>query len=75
MVRDAPIGYHAGAGSDHSVFRRNHAYFWFPVTNSPGLPVAFQVDRPGATVAIGENSVEGKFGVESESVVTVKRAK
>jgi hypothetical protein len=75
VVRDAHIGYHAGPGSDHTVFRRDQAYFWFPVSNSPGLPVAFQVDRPGSTVALDENSAEGKFGVESDSVVTVKRAK
>ncbi|MGA2984433.1 MAG: hypothetical protein ABSG32_11495 [Terriglobia bacterium] len=75
VVRDAHIGYHAGPGSDHTVFRRDQAYFWFPVSNSQGLPVAFQVDRPGSTVALDENSAEGKFGVESDSVVTVKRAK
>jgi parallel beta-helix repeat protein len=75
VVRDANIGYHAGAGSDHTVFRRNHAYFWYPVSNSRDLPVAFQVDRPGASVAVEQNSVEGKFGVQSEHLIELKRAK
>lgn len=74
VVRDAPVAYHAGSGSDGVVFRRNHAYFWYPVNNSTEPPVAFQVDTPGATVAIEANSVEGKTGTGDREVVEVKRA-
>ncbi len=75
VVRDAPIAYHAGAGSDDTVFRRDHAYFWYPVDNSRDLPVAFKVDTPGATVVLDVNSVEGKFGEVAKDVIEVKRAK
>ena len=44
VVRDAGIAYHAAASVDATVFRRNHAYFWYPVNHSPDRPVAFQVD-------------------------------
>ena len=75
VVRDAAMGYRAGAGSDQVVFRRDHAYFWYPVSNSTDRPVAFQVDPPGATVAAGANSVEGGDGVEDPKVIEIKRGK
>jgi hypothetical protein len=75
VVRDAPIAYHADAGSDDTVFRRDHAYFWYPVDNSRDLPMAFKIDAPGATVVLDANSVEGKFGDVAKDVIEVKRAK
>jgi len=62
VVRDAPVAYRAGPGSDAAVFRRNHAYFWYPVNNASDPPVAFQVDTPKATVAIEQNDAEDKNG-------------
>ena len=59
VVRDASIGYHAAFGNDDAVIRRNHAYSWYPVNNSSDLPVAFQVDTPGATVVFEANDNEG----------------
>lgn len=74
VVRDAETGYHAASGSDGVVFRRNHACFWYPVSLSTKPPVAFQIDTPGATVAVGENSVEGRMGVPDKAVVPLKQA-
>jgi len=75
VVRDAMTAYHAGASTDAAVFRRNHAYFWYPVNNSTNAPVAFQIDEPGAAVAIEQNSVEGRTGVGEKGIVEVQRAK
>jgi hypothetical protein len=75
VVRDAVTAYRAGASADAAVFRRNHAYFWYPVNNSTNAPVAFQVDEPAATVAIEQNSVEGRNGVGEKGIVEVQRAK
>ena len=73
VVRDAPVAYHAASGADGVVFRRDHAYFWYPVNTSPEPPVAFQVDTPDATAAIEQNSVEGKTGTGEKGIVEVKR--
>ena len=75
VVRDAPIAYHAAGGSDGIVFRRNHAYFWYPVNNSPDPSVAFQVDTTEATVIVEQNSVEGKTGTGDGTIVKLKEAK
>ena len=75
VVRDAMKAYHAAASSDAVVFRRNHAYFWYPVNTSTNAPVAFAVDEPGTTAAIEQNSVEGIHGVGDKSFIEVQRAK
>jgi hypothetical protein len=75
VVRDAMTAYHAAASSDAVVFRRNHAYFWYPVNNSTNAPVAFAIDEPGATAAIEQNSVEGIHGGGDKNIVEVRRAK
>ncbi len=69
VVRDAVTGYRSSFGSDAAVFRRNHAWFWYPVNNATDLPVAFRVDVPDANIVIDQNSVEGKTGVFSPSEV------
>jgi hypothetical protein len=74
VVRDAPVAYHAGHGSDGMVFRRNHAYFWYPVNASSDPLVAFQVDTPKATVAIEQNNAEDKVGGEPDSIIRLKEA-
>lgn len=75
VVRDAATAYHAAGSSDAIVFRRNHAYFWYPVNTSTNAPVAFAVDESGATVAIEQNSVEGIHGTGGKGIVEVQRAK
>ncbi|NUQ00199.1 MAG: hypothetical protein HUU35_10130, partial [Armatimonadetes bacterium] len=62
LVRDALVAYHAAHGADGTVFRRNQAYFWYPVSLSGEPPVAFAIDRPGAVSAVADNRVEGKSG-------------
>lgn len=74
VVRDAVTAYHAAHSSDGVVFRRDHAYFWYPVTNSPEPPVAFRIDHPDVTVALEQNTVEGTQGVSDRGVVELKRA-
>ena len=71
-MRDAQTAYHAAASSDATVFRRNHAYFWHPVNNRAAKPVAFQVDPPGATVVIEQNSIEGIQGVPDEGEIDLR---
>ena len=72
VVRDALTAYHAAASSDATVLRRNHAYFWYPVSNSSQKPVAFQVDPPKATVAIEQNSIEGIHGVPDGNIIELR---
>lgn len=74
VVRDAATGYHCGYGSDGVLLRRNHAYFWYPVSNSPDLPAAFRMDQAEAKVVMEDNSIEGKSGgfLPSEVVPLVK---
>ena len=62
VVRDAMTGYHAGGGCDGVVFRRDHAYFWYPVSNSPEPPMGFKVDDEKAIVVQELNNVEGISG-------------
>lgn len=75
VVRDAMTAYHAAASSTAAVFRRNHAYFWYPVNNATNAPVAFAVDDPGAMAVIEQNSVEGIQGVGEKRIIEVRRAK
>ena len=73
VVRDAATAYHAGQSCDATVFRRNHAYFWYPVNASTNAPVAFRVDAADTTVAIEKNSIEGIHGVHDGRAVDLKR--
>ncbi|MBI5686495.1 MAG: hypothetical protein HZC54_15605 [Verrucomicrobia bacterium] len=75
VVRDAATAYHAAGSSDAIVFRRNHAYFWYPVNTSTNAPVAFAVDESGATAVVEQNSVEGIHGVGEKRIIEVQRAK
>jgi len=74
VVRDAPVAYRVGEGSDAVVLRRDHAYAWHPVSLATNPPVAFQIDSPAARFALDANTVEGKSGVKDASVTDVKRA-
>ncbi len=74
VVRDAVVGYHLSWGGDYAVFRRNHAYFWYPVTNSIEKPIAILIEPPKATAPSELNSFEGGFGVEDESFIPERRA-
>ncbi len=73
VVRDARCGYHSGAGNDGALFRRNHAYFWYPVDHSLQPPVAFRVDRPKADVVMKENTIEGTTGVPNAKQIVPLR--
>jgi hypothetical protein len=75
VVRDATIGYHSNIGNDDAVLRRNHAYFWYPVSNSSDSAVAFQVDKPNAVVIIDANVTEDKHGVENRNLIGLKWAR
>ena len=75
MVRDAAVAYHSSSGSDGVLFRRNHAYFWYPVSNSDAPPVAFQIDRPDADVVVEDNVVEGVVGeTNPKGAIIIKKA-
>lgn len=73
MVRDAQTGYHAAGSVDASLFRRNHAYFWYPVSQQPGPPTAFQFDDPDAVGILEQNSVEGIHGVHDGHIILEQR--
>jgi hypothetical protein len=72
VVRDAQVAYHAGASCDATVFRRNQAYFWYPVNSSAEPPTAFQVDGEGVTVGIEANSIEGIHGAHDNRARDLK---
>ena len=73
VVRDAQTGYHAASSCDAVVFRRNHAYFWYPVSRATNAPVAFQVDDARTTFAIEKNSIEGIHGDHDGRTIDLKR--
>jgi len=77
VVRDALVGYHAATSADASLFRRNHAYFWYPVSppaEGKRPPVAFLIDDEGATAAIEQNSIEGIHGTYDGVITQEQRA-
>jgi hypothetical protein len=75
LVRDARIGYHCNIGSDDVVFRRNHAYFWYPVDNSGDPGVAFQIDKPDAVVIIDANVGEDSQRAAGRNLIEPRRVK
>ena len=75
VARDAETAYHAAQNCDATVFRRNHAYFWYPVSRSTDPPVAFQVDAAKTTVAIEKNSIEGIHGAHDGRIIDLRRGK
>ena len=72
VVRDAAVAYHAASSTDMTVFRRNHAYFWYPVSNSPQRPIAFEVDPAESTTVLELNSIEGIHGAHDPSLIDLK---
>ena len=72
-VRDAGTAYHAAQSCDATVFRRNHAYFWYPVSHATNAPVAFRVDNPDTTVALEKNSIEGIHGDHDRRAIDLQR--
>ena len=59
-----------------SLFRRNHAYFWYPVDATGDTPVAFQIDDPGADVVLQDNTVEGRVGeLNPKNVLPLRKLK
>ncbi len=72
VVRDAQVAYCAGHSCDAVVFRRNQAYFWYPVNSSTEVPTAFELDAQGMTAAIRNNSIEGINGVYDNDIRDLK---
>ena len=73
VVRDALVGYHVAQSAEDTLFRRNHAYFWYPVAGEASPPVAFQVDPPKAAAVAELNSVEGIHGAHDKRIIQVQR--
>lgn len=73
VVRDAPVAYHSGQGSDGVVLRRNHAYAWHAASGAAEPAVAFQIDSPATACALELNSVEGKAGTKDATITEVKK--
>ena len=73
VVRDAQTAYRTGHSADAVVWRRNHAYFWYPVNTPNRPPVAFQIDDLKTTVADELNTVEGPNGVPSPDIILLKK--
>ena len=55
------------------VFRRNHAYFWYPVKAEAYAPVGLLIDDPEATVILEQNSIEGPQGTPDPAIIQEKR--
>jgi len=72
VVRNASTAYHAAVSVNATVFRRNHAYFWYPVNHSPDRPVAFQVDTGRSSTVLELNSIEGIHGVHDPSLIDLR---
>jgi hypothetical protein len=73
VVRDALVGYHVAQSAEATLLRRNHAYFWYPVSLQPGPRVAFQIDNEQATAVLEANSPEGIHGGEDGQVIPEQR--
>jgi hypothetical protein len=73
LVRDALCGFHVASSVEGTVLRRNHVYFWYPVSLQTDPPVAFQVDVPDSTTVLELNSVEGISGGPSRDIVPLLR--
>ena len=73
VVRDATTGYHVGGSAEMTLLRRNHAYFWYPVTLRPGPRIGFQIDSESAAAALEQNTVESSAGVANEKTVVEQR--
>jgi hypothetical protein len=73
VVRDASAGYHVAQSVEATLLRRNHVYFWYPVSLQSGPRVAFQIDNPQGTAVLETNSVEGTQGVGDGQIVDEQR--
>ena len=72
VVRDAAVAYHAASSTNMTVFRRNHAYFWYPVSNSRDRPIAFEMDRSESAGVFEFNSIEGIQGGHDAPLIDLK---
>jgi len=73
LVRDALRGFHVANSVEGTVSRRNHVYFWYPVSIQTEPPVAFQINNPNSTTVLELNSVEGILGVPTGEIVPLLR--
>jgi len=72
-VRDARVGYHVAPAAEATLLRRNHAYFWYPVSRDPAPPVGVQIDDAKATAVTEHNAIEGTQGDADAGVVPESR--
>ena len=72
-VRDARVGYHVAHSAEATLLRRNHACFWYPVSQDPAAPVGVQIDDAKATAVTELNSIEGGYGGEDATIVPEQR--
>jgi hypothetical protein len=73
VARDATTGYRVAQSAEMTLLRRNHAYFWYPVTVQPGPRVGLQIDNPDAAAVMELNSVEGIHGAGDGAVIVQQR--
>ena len=73
VARDATTGYRVAQSAEMTLLRRNHAYFWYPVTVQPGPRVGLQIDNPDAAAVMELNSVEGIHGAGDGPVIVQQR--
>ena len=69
LVRDAGVAYFASGGGEATLFRRDHAYFWYPVSTSAQAPVGFWLQNTNLLHGLEQNTVEGTHGVFNGSIV------
>jgi len=73
VVRDALVGYQVAQSAQDTLLRRNHAYFWYPVSLQAEAPVAFQIDDEKAAAVLELNSVEGIHGTGDKRIIEIQR--
>ena len=73
VARDAQCGYHVAQSAEATLLRRNHAYFWYPVSLQPGPYVGFQVDNEKAAAVVEANTLEGIHGVGDRGLIMEQR--
>jgi hypothetical protein len=73
FVRDGQVGYRIGSGAEHTVLRRNMAYFWYPV--APGhRSVAYDLSET-ETCVTEDNVVQGTCPNTGRRIIREKRSR
>ncbi len=75
VVRDAQTAYRVARSAEYTLLRRNHAYFWYPVSPDPQRPIAFQIEDADTAAVIEQNSVEGIHGTPTQRIIKTQRGR